>query len=173
MSETNQPSESELLWRASGGDRSALLKLTDFCVCAHLGGIPQIEAFTMAEGFARLAAADGNSNAAMMLAGVLRVRAYQVADLGDIDRASSLMFESEYLCDQYPRLLLSHGAEFLGGVLTGQADMGDETATVRLNKLFEALGPSDADRLRQAINKACADKRETPKPEAVGVSERL
>jgi hypothetical protein len=112
-----------------------------------------------AEALGRLAAAHGHTDDLVRLAGILRIRAYHVFDLGDTERAVRLLLQSEAICDDYTSLPLSDGVEFLAGVLTTAADAGDETAAIRLDKLTAALSPTDADRLRLAVNNAVAEDR--------------
>jgi hypothetical protein len=152
--------EAELLARAASGDRSAQAQLATACVSKQFVGVTPFETMVMAEGFARLAATHGRPEDNMLLAGVLRARAHHVAELGDIERATALWAQSEAICEEYPGPPLCDGLEFLAGVLTAEADAGDDAAAIRLAKLSAALSPADADELRCALNTACREIRE-------------
>lgn len=160
MKEPATLTEGELIQRASTGNRAALSKLVSICVGRQFVGVTAFESMVMAEGFARLAAAQGGLDESMMLAGVLRIRARHVADLGDATRSASLWLQSEALCDDYSSLTLCEGVEFFAGVLTAEADGGDDFATIRLTKLMGALSATDAGKLRNTLNEVCREVRE-------------
>jgi hypothetical protein len=136
--------EAELLQMASTGDRSAQAAMRDRCALLAYEGVTPFELVCMAEGFARLAAAQGGQDDDAWLAAILRYRALHVAQLGDYRRAAVLVAQSEAICDKYQALDLTPGVEFLAGVLTAFADAGDELAADRLNKLATALSPVSA-----------------------------
>jgi acetyl esterase/lipase len=151
------PADAALIERGAQGDAAALSALALHCVRLQYAGVSAFESLIAAEAFARLAAAGGSAGANMLLAGVLRIRAGHVAELGDLERAIVLLGQSEALCEAFPDPGLSEGLEILAGVLTAYADLGDDLASVRLQRLFEALSPASADSLRRTLNRACAD----------------
>jgi hypothetical protein len=150
--------EADLIDMASAGDLSALRRLTISYITRQFHGFPVFEAYMLAEPLARLAAARGDSDDKMRLAGLLRIRARHVAELGDEERAIELLSQSEAICDAFNDLPLSEGVEFLAGVLTVQADAANEAAADRLNKLMQALSAGDADQLRRTINAALRER---------------
>jgi hypothetical protein len=152
--------EAELLGLAASGEVVALNDLAWSCVLRSSNGVLPFEAYVAAEAFGRLAAATGEADPSMLLAGVLRVRADHVASLGDTERAVTLYAQSEALCDQFPALRLSRGVEFLGGVLSSQAANGDDVADVRLAKLAAALSPEAAYHLGRELDRAFEENRE-------------
>jgi hypothetical protein len=156
--------EAELLHLAAMGERSAQARLASACIARQFVGVTPFEAMVMAEGFARLAACHGHIEDTLTLAGVLRVRAHHVAELGDTGRALALLGQSEALCDDLTAVPLCEGTEFLSGVLTTEADAGDELAAIRLGKRWGAMSAGDADNLRSSVNDAC---RERDKAEAL------
>jgi hypothetical protein len=155
-----EQAEGELIHSAAMGDRDAQAELVGVCVSKQFVGVTPLESLVLAEAFARQAAAHGQAGDALMLAGVLRVRANHVAELGDLERALVLLKQSEAACDAVHSAQLCEGAEFLAGVLTAEADAGDELAALRLGWLTEILSPADADKLRCTLNRACRQHRE-------------
>lgn len=146
--------EAELMQRASAGDRSAQRLLRDCCAMLQYEGVTPFELVCMAEGFARLAAADGTQDDDAWLAAILRYRALHVAQLGDYHRAAVLVAQSEAICDKYQALDLTPGVEFLAGVLSAFADAGNDLAGDRLNKLAAALSPAAAQALSADVRNA-------------------
>lgn len=148
-----------LLERAARGDRRALAALVFDCIASQLNGVPDFEAMVAAEAFANLAAAHGEQDDAMVLVGVLMIRARHVeAIFEDMERATAL---AERACELFdtlgPIAECSDGAAFLAGTLSILADNGCELSPLMLNGLAGRMTPLAAAQLSEITNCAATE----------------
>lgn len=117
------------------------------------GDLPELEALTCAETFARMAVAHGQADDALLLAVVLQLRAQQSALSGRIERALEQQQEADTLIASTPISGDAPAAQFYVAWMDRLADQGDDAASERVNRFIGMMSPADAAKVRNAAPK--------------------
>lgn len=133
--------EGQLFALAAKGDVDAQAQLSALALQTVDYGVPKREALCGAEILCRMAASQGRVRDRMTLCGVLMLRAADIREAGDLERARRLEAEGLDLLSDLASEGNQEAAACLVMALDEMADNGDEMAAVRLNLLVEKISP--------------------------------